>query len=220
MQLHMRGCSVFAAACAAVLFTAVPARSAVIFQVTVNTVLIDTTPGNINLQFNPGIGSQPATATITGFSSVGGTLSGVPATQGGASGALPGTVTIDNSGGLNDYFHAFTFGQSFQFLLTISGPAIDSPNGTATSGSSFGLALYNAAGDAAFLTTERDGFAGIAEVNLDGSVTPLNFPPSVLGGVPVVTFTPIDADIPEPSTVVSLLSGALLLAGLGVLRRR
>lgn len=192
-------------------------KAAAIYQVTVNTASISGTTGNINFQFNPGGASQSAFVQISGFSSVGGTLSGVPSTIGGASGSLPGMVTIANSGALNDYFHSFTFGTSFQFLLTIDGPAIQSPNGTATSGSSFGIALYDQAGVNPLLTTDPNGFAGIANVQLNGTVTTTAFP-AAQGSPSAVSFDVAPA-IPEPAPYITL-SCSLILIGIGAAMRR
>jgi len=44
-------------------------------------------------------------------------------------GTLPGVLTISNAPGLNDYFHGFTFGTSFQFRLVLDGPGIQTPDG-------------------------------------------------------------------------------------------
>lgn len=189
------------------------AQAAVIYQVNVDTSSLNGSSGNINFQFNPGGSSQSAFVTITGFSSIGGALSGVPAVAGGVSGALPGAVTINNSTAFNDYFHAFTFGTSLQFILTLDGPAIQSPNGTSTSGSTFGLAFFDTAGVTPLITTDPFGFAGIVEVALDGTTSTTGFPASA-GNPSAVTFS----EVPEPSTLISF-STALIAIGV-VARRR
>lgn len=200
----------FLAVCGAIL-TSVPGYSAAMYLVTVDTTAITPgTPGNIDLQLNPGFGSfQAATATITGFTTLGGLLSGPPViTPASVSGALPGVVTIANSTAFNDYYQPFTFGSSFQFILALDGPAITSPNGTATSGSSFGLSLYDQTGSFPLLTTDPNGFAGIAEILLDGRVSTTTFPASAFGPS-AVTFASIA--IPEPATFGSLLTSLLVL---------
>ena len=200
------------AAVAAVVFAAssINAKASSLYQVTVDTSTLNATAGNIDFQFNPGGGTtQPAFVTISSFT--GATVNGTASTINGVSGNLPATVTINNSGGsLNDYFQALTFGPSLSFLLQFSGPAVDSPNGTATSGSSFGLSLFNSAGDTALLTNNADGFIGTADVNLDGTVTTTTFPSNNEGGSPVATFAL--TSVPEPSTFV-LFGASFLLFG-------
>lgn len=180
------------------------------YQVTVDTSAISGTAGNIDLQFNRGdASSQNAFVTISSFSSTGGSLTGAASTSGDVTGVLPGTLTIDNSPGFNDYFQPFTFGSSFQFLLTLDGPAIESPDHAALIGSSFGLGLFDSTGSTPLLTTDPNGFAGTVDIDRDGVVTTTVFPPTLAGGTPVVTFsTPVT--VPEPSTI-TLLSGSLLL---------
>jgi len=210
----------FAVALATLCF-AVPGQATVIYLVTVDTSAINGVSGNLDFQFNPGgPSSQSAFVTISSFSSAGGALGGAPAITGDVTGTLPGPVTIDNGTNFNDYFQPFTFGTSFQFQLLLDGPAIQSPNGIATSGSSFGLSLFDATGSATFLTTEPNGFVGTADINLDGTVTPRVFPPSVLGGTPVVTFTAATPGVPEPSTFTFLGSSLLTLAGFAAMRRK
>ncbi len=200
------------------LLYAVPATADVIYFVTVDTTAIGGTAGNIDFQFNPGGVSQSAFVSISSFSSVGGTLTGAPLTVGDVSGTLPGTVTINNTAALNDYFQPFTFGMSFQFQLLFGGPAITSPDGTSTSGSAFGLSLFNSAGDATFLTTNPDGFAGVGDVGLDGKVTTTVFPSNANGGPPVVTFS--TSVVPEPSTFSFICPFFLAIAGAIALHRK
>ena len=146
----------------AVLALAVPAEAGVVYSVSVDTSLLTSgTTGNLNFQFNPGGGSQEASASLSNFTTDG-TLTGVPTLTGDVSGTLPGTVTFGNSTAFNDYFHGFTFGSSFSFLLTLYGPAIDAPNGTATSGTTFGVAMFDDLGTTPLLTTDPFGFAGLA----------------------------------------------------------
>lgn len=193
------------------------ASQAAIYQVTVNTSSLAGTAGNVDFQFNPGGGStQPGLVTISSFS--GGTVVGTASTFGGVAGNLPATVTIDNSGGLNDYFQAFTFGNSFSFALQFSGPDVNAPNGTATSGSAFGLSLYNAGGDTPLLTNNADGFIATANVNLDGTVTISTYPSSGAGSAPVATI--VSTSTPEPTTLTLFAAPLLAVGGLALRRRR
>jgi hypothetical protein len=166
-----------------------PAAAAVAYLVTVNTPANVGTNGSIEFQFNPGnSSSQPATAAILQFTADG-TLNGPPAIAGNVSGALPGTVTLVNSTGFNDYFQGYTYGQTFSFVLVLSGPAIDSPNGTATAGSTFCLSLWSDPnGMTPILVQDAAGCNGSVNVNLNGSTTAF---PGV--GAAIVTFTPVAA---------------------------
>ena len=79
-------------------------------------------------------------------------------------------MTIGNSTQFNDYFEGLIFGNTVTFALAFSGPALTSPNGTAMSGSTFGIGFYDSTPLNPILTTNvTDGFAGIINVNLDGT---------------------------------------------------
>jgi hypothetical protein len=182
------------------------------YLVSVDTSSVTTTSGFLDFQFNPGdSSSQIATAQITNFNAGGGALVfnvDSPQFTGDAAGTLPATVTLVNDTSFNDYFQQFTYGDFFSFVLSLSGPALDSPNGTAQSGSTFGLEL-NDSNQSPILT--NDTVAGQVLVNLDGSTTPQPIP-TAAGGVSVVGFQVI----PEPGTMVLL---GLASLGLMALRR-
>ncbi len=107
--------------CAAALL---PAAS---FQVSIDTSSLNTQTGTIDIQFNPG--SFPAvynsgTATITNFILAGGTLGSIASgPDGGASGTLPGPLTLVNSNFLNGILYNATFGSTASFLVDLAGPA-------------------------------------------------------------------------------------------------
>ena len=163
-------------------------RADVTYRVTVNTASINTSVGYLNLQFNPGnSSSKPATVKLSNFS--GGTAGVVlPPLHGNVTGTVPGTVTMINSTPFQERFQRFTHGNTFSFLLTLSGAAIDNPNGAATAGSTFGLALYDS-NQNPILTNQGSatGFAGQVQINPNGSTTPTSFN-TATGARPVVTF--------------------------------
>jgi hypothetical protein len=154
----------------------VPAGAASTYFITVNTSSVSGSSGFLDFQFNPGNSTtQAATATVSNFT--GGTLGATTPNAGVVSGTLPGAVTFTNSAALNEYFQGFTYGASFSFVLTLSGAALDTPNGTSTAGSTFGLGLYDSAQNP-ILTDQggTTGFAATVDINLNGTTTATAFP--------------------------------------------
>ncbi len=141
--------------------------------------------------------SQSTTVQILNCS--GGAIAGSPVLSGDATGSLPGTLSLDNGTGFNDYFQQFTYGSTLTFDFYFYGPALSAPNGVSSSGSTFAFSMFSdAAGTVPALTTDvTDGFAYVVDVNLDGSTTVTNY---------IVNA----AAAPEPATW--LLVGIALLA--------
>jgi YVTN family beta-propeller protein len=164
---------VLVAAALAVLFSESLAARAVTYMVTVNTSS-QSGAGLLDFQFNPGVSSQAASASVSTFTPVGG-LSNAPAIAGNVTGTLPPSITLTNSTPFNDDFVGFNFGGSLSFLVSLSGPAISTPNSTSISGSSFGFSIYKSDGVTPLLTGNSDGFAFEINVNPDGTTTVNNF---------------------------------------------
>ncbi len=170
------------------------ATAAVTYQVTIDTSSVSGTAGNLDFQFNPGnASSQAATVTLSNFNGGGGVVTGPPQVSGNVTGTLPGNLVFaNNPSALNEYFQPFTYGSQISFTVTLMGPAIDSPDGLATAGSTFGVGLY----DNSFLIPQPiltnqgagSGFAGQIDINLNGSTTATAFP-NANNGPSVVTFT-------------------------------
>jgi hypothetical protein len=186
--------------------------SPITYHVSVNTSAINGTMGFLDFDLAPGNNSQSASVTIGNFSGTG-SLSGAPQVNGAVSGTLPGSLLIGNSTQFNDYFQGFTFGASIMFQLAFSGPALSSPNGTSTSGSTFAFGMFDATGNNPLLTTDPNGNTFIVAVNLDGTTCVTTFPPAT-GGIPVATVAAGTSTAPEPSTLlltVLALTGTLIL---------
>jgi hypothetical protein len=192
--------------------------SAITYVVSVDTSSISTTTGSLDFQFDPGLlMTQPASLQILSFSSDG-SLTGCSANvqgfcpTGDVSGTLPGTLTFDNGTGFNDYFDGFTFGTMISFDVSLYGPALASPDGLSTSGTTFAFSMFSdVAGTMPVLTSDTvDGFAFTLDVNLDGTTTVNNS--SSETGV---------AAAPEPSSLVLLgIASALMIAVLWFKRPR
>jgi hypothetical protein len=198
-----KGASVFIAAflCCASIASASP----ITYDATVDTSSISGTVGSLDFNFNPGpLVTQPASLQILNFTS-NGALTGSPTLTGDVSGALPATLTFDNGTGFNDYFQGFTFGSTLSFQVSLYGPALTSPDGVSTSGSTFAFSMFSdAAGTIPALTTDTtDGFAFTVDVNLDGTTTLTNFSEQT-------TVVPVTPAIPEPGTL------PLTAAGIGL----
>jgi hypothetical protein len=183
----------------------------IVYTVSVDTSSLNAASGFLDFQFNPGSGAtQSSIAQVLNFT--GGTLGATFPNTGNVSGTLPGTLTFVNSTALNEYFQAFTFGLNYSFLLTLSGPAVDSPNGTSTAGSTFGIGVYNSSQNP-MLTNQSagTGFAGEVDLNLNGTATSTAFP-NASSGPSVVTLTPVA--VPEPNSLLLLSFGLALLAAM------
>ncbi len=188
------------------------------YLVTINTSAVTGTSGNLDLQFNPGVlpGTQSATASVQSFSTNGSL--GTATLTGDVTGTLPGPLSFDNQTAFNDDFQAMVFGNSIQFDLILSGPAVLAPDGTSVSGSSFGIGFWDSTGLHPLLTSDPNGFAGIVNINLDGSGTTSTFLTNT-GGPPVVTVTPeVITFVPEPGSM--LLFGTGVMAIVGLVRRQ
>ena len=159
------------------------------FNVDTSTMLGQT--GYLELQFNPGMNPGVASAVISNFTSDA-ALVGAPALTGDVTGALPSTVTINNTQSWNDYYQQVTFGSNVQFALNLNGNA----------NNSFGLSFYGADGVTPLFTSDPNGFATTIDVNQNGAVLTNN------SGQVTATATPI------PPSVLLFGSGLLGLVGI------
>jgi hypothetical protein len=165
----------------AVLLGAAPVALAdITYQVTVNTSSISGTTGSLDFQFNPGpLVTQSASLRILNFRSDGTLAGACPCSKGDGSGQLPATLTFDNGAAFNDYFDKFTFGTPISFDVSFFGPALSTPDGVSTSGSSFVFSMFSdIAGTFPVLTGDTThGFALRVDANLGGTTTVTDFSP-------------------------------------------
>jgi hypothetical protein len=188
----------------ALLLTFAPsAEASALYLVTIDTSSLTGTAGSLDFNFAPGLfTTQDASLQILNFSTDG-TINGPAQTIGDVTGSLPGPLTFDNQTIYNDYFEGFTYGTEIKFDVDLYGPALDSPDGTSASGSTFAFSMFSdPAGTIPVLTADTIfGVAFNVNVNLDGSTTVASN--SMESGI---------AAAPEPGTLIALPCGALLYA--------
>ena len=164
-----------------------PARADALYRITVDTSSVSGQPGIIDFQFNPGPGTpQAATAQVQSFSMVGGSLGAEESPTGSVSGLLPGTVTLANTAADNEFAQDLTFGSSVTFIVDLSGPAVNSPNGNLIE-TSFFVTFYSPGFSSVLLTNNPNGPAGEIDI-ANGLITTTPFP-NVSGGPSNVSFT-------------------------------
>jgi len=188
------------------------------FNVSVDTSSLSGQSGYLDFQFNPGDSTAlPATAAVALFQTVGGVLVQPAILTGDAAGSLPGTLTLDNGTAFNDAFQGFTFGSSFNFTVTLSGPAVDSPGGTV--GSAFASSLYASDGMTPLLTIDPNGSVATINLNANGTASAETFPQSPTDDTPAAIVTPnAVTPVPEPSTLLAALISSALLLGFMFIR--
>ena len=183
------------------------------YSITVNTPNFGT-PGWIDFSFNQAnsLTSLSATATITNFHQTGYTLDTTTQFTTGVTGSLSALpVVIPNDQDAANYFTQgiLSWGSSFGFDVTISGPAVGT---AAADGSAFRVTLYD--NDFGYLAMPlADGV--VATITIDPAGTLTASGSTFDGGSATAAAV---APVPEPSTALLLApcAGALLLA----LRRR
>ena len=146
---------------------------------------------NANVYFNLSAGSLPAapvTASVRSFTPA---PSGSAVVTGAVSGnLLTNNLDIDNTGSpTNDYYQSVVLSNLLNFQLTL-----DVTPTSPASGSTFGFALFNAAGDTALLSTDSvNGNIATWDIAPTGAVTP------TLTSSASISATTGDS-VPEPAT--------------------
>ena len=168
------------------------APAATTYNISVDTSSASGNGGAIYFQFNPGPGTvDAATAIVSGFSLIGGTLAASPEPPIPASvtGVLPLAVTLANTFGLNDYFHTFTYGTQLSFNVELSSTVTTA----ADSGTVFNLFLLSSDGSSnTFSSTDPNGVLVGVDINAVGVVALSNF------NSQLVSASEVTSAIPEP----------------------
>ncbi|HTU90200.1 MAG TPA: NF038129 family PEP-CTERM protein [Gemmataceae bacterium] len=146
------------------------------YQVSVDTSQLSGQSGYLDFEFNPGgLGAAAATATVTSFSPAANLNPNDPnnSISGDVSGSLTGTLIFDNGTAYNDYFESFAYGNSIQFDVMLSGPALNSSGASpnVNFGSSFAFSLYASDTVTPLLTTDPNGSVLTINVNADATTS-------------------------------------------------
>jgi hypothetical protein len=171
----------------------------------------------VDLQFNPGQlpGTQLAYAVagIPDCCNIDGV--GLVGDANDRFGGGPTSISFDNQSPLNEGFIQLDIvpntPTSFDFGL--SGPAVDTPNGTSLSGSTFSIGLFDPYFDP-ILTS--DGTIGLVNLNLNGTGTIQTFSSAIT--ITDLNPPPPPPPVPEPSTLILLATG--LTGTVALVRRR
>ena len=197
----MRG---FAAKLFLGLLLTLPLAQAAPVLITVNTQLL--AGSSAQLAFDLIDGGAPANSvSISGFAT-NGTL-GAASTSGGASGSLGTTVSLTDSSFFNEYLQNIVLGTTLSFIYNTSdlGPAAGSlPDG-------FSFFLLNPAGLPLVSTTDPTGSDALFLYNIG---SPLGLSVYQSASV-IVTAGPVTNGVPEPGSLLLVVSALLLLAVAG-----
>jgi hypothetical protein len=186
------------------------ASAGLLYQVTVDTSSFAGAPGSLEFQLNGVANADYVQGVISNFTSTGGTLGTIYPPINDASGDLGTTVTLDNASGVtipNDFLQDFTYGSSFTFLVTFTGPGTLLPSVQ----TEFSMTLWDqqgGTGDALF-PIGGDPTSGAPALTIDMPVL------NVVAGDPAVMPTAV----PEPGSLVALTSGMVVLLTYGLKRR-
>ena len=194
--------------------TGVTTCYAVSFNISVDTTsLIGHPAGPFSLEFQltdgSGLDDANNTATLSGFNFGSGGATGSPTLLGEANGDLGTSVTLTDSGFLNQFLQQFTPGNMLNFALALTtnvdvGPQPDL----------FSFSILDSTGSE--IPTLAGFVNAFALVNLDSAAPTLQIFASdtthapAAGGDPIVISQPqVETVVPEPSTLMLLGSGTI-----------
>jgi hypothetical protein len=215
MRSLCRKAAVLIAAAAALWGAGLPAaRAQSIYTATITTTGLSGTSGLLAFDFTGGdSASSNNSVLISAFATDGALAGGSNTSIGGASGDLPGDVSLTDSAFLNRSARGITLGTSLSFTLTLS------QNFAGGSPDEFSFFLRNPAGTASVVTTgDPTGADALFAIDItgqaEGSLTVYN------ALTPGVASTVASDVIPEPATGALLAPALLALCGMVSRQRR
>jgi len=190
---------------------------AVSFTVTIDTTTLaayGTPPAPFALEFQliDGDGTVNNTVTLSNFDfGTSGGVSGSPTTTGGASGDLSGTVTLTDSSFFNEFIQGFTPSATdpLSFLLDTT------ENVEPLTPDAFSLAIFDSSGTGiptsffdVFLQINITNPLIIATYASDTTQSPPGCPTCAPVDISAPVVQPVVVPVPEPGTLLLLISGA------------
>jgi hypothetical protein len=180
-----------------------------IYDVTINTTSLATTDGTLAFDFVAGGGSQSNTVSISDFVS-NGTLGASGPNSGSVSGALPGTITLNNSSFFNEVLQGITLGTNIAFTLDATSNA---PTGSSLPDTFSFFVLDPAATTSLLTTTDPTGANSLFSLQIDGSSGGIlgNYNSSPAVSAIIVPGSAKPPPVPEPGTMALATAGLLLM---------
>ena len=173
-------------------------------DVSIRTADFGVSSGWLDLQFNPAYANAAAArVTLTDF--VGFDAGADVITEGQVSGSLAAGYVIGNRDGLNDLFHAVSYGNVLSFKVTFAGDVDLSGD---VGQSVFGISAYG-----------PDQMTPLGNPAADGTLATISWTPATVAGASGTVDFAINstvvgiAPVPEPSSWLMMGIGAMLIAG-------
>jgi hypothetical protein len=187
-----------------------------LYDVSINTSSLSGAASTLAFDFISG-GGPSNTITIADFNTDG-TLGAAGPNSGSVSGALPGTVALDDATDFfNEYLQAETLGATISFQLSAT---TNGPTGGAIPDTFAFFILDPTANYSLLATTDPTGADSLFTLQIDGSsrgiVGNYSSTPAVSAALVPITSGSGPPSVPEPGPVILVLSGLLAM----VSRRR
>lgn len=173
------------------------------------------TPFSLDFQFTDGGTPGNNTVTLTHFTFGAGSAAPAPSSLlGGATGNANSTITLADSGFINELVQGFTPGQTLAFDLSLTANLNTAPG---SSPDEFSFALLDSSGNEIGTTAANNAFVTIDVDSSNPTVTPAGTPPGATFAIPVPQVQA--TAVPEPGSLALFvsISGALVV---GVRLRR
>lgn len=194
------------------LASALGARAASVFNVSIDTASLASTGGYLNFQVNGPAAADPLSIVLSDFN-FDGTLDPLdadlcfgdtPCPITGQIGSDP-TMSFSNDAGsppvLIDYLQPVVFGNLLSFRLVFTGMALDNPTVPSPGATAFRVLLFSAAFQP-LLSDDAVNGSILSFLTDEGTVTPTNY--SSAGEADL-------SEVPEPATAALILAGCAFL---------